>query len=198
MPKNIQRLHVIYIPGIGDANPTSQIWAVSKWKYWGVDSELLQMNWHDNEPWPKKLDKITARIDRLKSESKLVALVGASAGASAAINAYAARKDDVIGLVTIAGKINNPQSIGPRYRQNNPAFVESAYQCEQSLKKLNEADLKKVLCRYAVFDEVIARQDSVIQGAKNQMIPTLGHAITIAIQITLGAPSFIRFLKKQV
>ena len=37
------RMHVLYIPGLGDAHPVGQILAVQAWHFWGVEAELLQM-----------------------------------------------------------------------------------------------------------------------------------------------------------
>jgi hypothetical protein len=103
-----------------------------------------------------------------------------------------------VGVVTICGKINNPDSIGTRYRSRNPSFVEAAYRTADSLKKVDDEHRQHILCRYALFDQVIyTKSDSKIPGAHNRLVPTLLHAPSIAIQITLGAPSFIRFLKRQ-
>ena len=194
----MKQLSVIYIPGIGDTNPATQRKAVKTWAWWGVEAELFQMNWQDDTKWAVKFQRLLDRIDEISSKGQPVALVGASAGASACINAYAARKKEIVGIVSISGKINNPQDIGPRYRTNNPSFVESAYACEQSLNKLNESDRSHILSRYAIFDAIVLRRDSKVLGAHNRTVPSLGHLITIALQITIGAPSFIRFLKKQI
>jgi len=162
-----------------------------------VEPELFQMNWGDKEPWTPKFQRLLARIDELVKEGKPVGLVGASAGASAVINTYAARKDHLVGIVCISGKINRPQVIANRYVKNNPAFVTSAYDCEQALKTLDPADRRRILSRYAVFDGIVPHVDSRILGARNRLSPTLGHSPTIATQIVFGAPGFLRFLKQQ-
>lgn len=194
---NRNNLHVIYLPGIGDAREAFQPWAVKAWQRWGAESELYSMNWADKEAWGIKFDRLINHIDRL-SQNGPVALVGASAGAAAAINAYAARQDKIVGVVCICGKINNPGSIGSRYRSQNPSFVEAAYQTADSLKKLDASKRQNILSRYALFDQVVYnKDDSRIPGAQNRLSPTILHAPTIALQITLGAPSFLRFLKRQ-
>jgi pimeloyl-ACP methyl ester carboxylesterase len=191
------KLHVIYLPGIGDAGGSFQPWAVRAWQRYGVESELYSMNWADDVSWQTKFEGLLKHIDEL-AEKGPVALVGASAGAAAAINAYAARQDKIVGVVTICGKINNPDSIGQRYRSQNSSFVEAAYQTADSLKQVDDAHRQHILCRYAIFDQVIyTKADSKIPGAHNRLSPTFLHAPTIGLQITLGAPSFIRFLKKQ-
>jgi pimeloyl-ACP methyl ester carboxylesterase len=192
-----KELHLIYLPGIGDARDKFQPWAVSIWRWWGVEAELYRMNWDDQVAWESKIHKLLDHIDEIAKEKK-VALVGASAGAAAAVQAFTARKDKIAGVVTICGKINNPDSIGPRYRKYNPSFVEAAYSTAASIEKLDQDDRKRILCRYALFDEVIYnKDDSRIPGAHNRVAFSLFHAITIGVLVSLGAPGFIRFLKKQ-
>ncbi len=188
-------IHLIYIPGLGDNSVGGQQKAVNTWKWWGVEAELFHMKWADDEPWESKLKRLLARIDQLTANGCSVALVGASAGAGAAINAFAARKDTVIGVVCIAGKVNRPESIGKSYRRQK-AFISSAYDCPDSLAKLNASDRTRILSRFALADGVVTKPDSRIPGAHNRLVPSLGHVMTIATQITLGVPSFVRFLKK--
>jgi len=189
-------MHVIYVPGLGDDNPKGQERVVSTWRWWGVEAELFQIKWSDQEPWESKFDRLLNRIDELLAQNMQVGLVGASAGGSAAINAYAARKNDIVGVVCIAGKINRPELIGGSYRKKNPAFVTSVEGCISALKSLDDKDRAKILSRYAYKDEIISKADSVILGAKNQTVPIIGHVPIIATQIVFGAPTFLRFLKK--
>lgn len=191
----MKKLHVVYIPGLGDDNIARQSKAISTWRWWNVDAELFQMNWSDSQPWAKKFERLLARIDTLDTAQVPVALVGVSAGGSAVINAYAARKHKLVGVVCISGKVNRPNKIGPRYLRQNPSFVESARQAPDSLDRLDADDRKRILSRYAPLDLVVAQADSHISGARNRLSPTIGHIFTIAFQITLGAPSFLRFLK---
>jgi dienelactone hydrolase len=190
-------LHVIYITGLGDRHPNGQRRAVSTWHWYGVEAELFQMKWADREPWESKFERLLARIDALAAQGKTVGLVAASAGATAAINAYAARKDVISGVVCIAGKVNRPQAIGRHFRQQNPAFVTAAEECRKALAGLSAADRRHIQSRYALADEMVTKQDSRIPGANNRLTPSIGHFITIATQITLGAPGLIRFLKRQ-
>jgi dienelactone hydrolase len=193
----MQKLHVIYVPGLGDKKVSGQQKAVRTWRWWGVEPELFQMNWGDKEPWQPKFDRLLARIDALSKQGKSVGLVGASAGASAVINAYAARTSQLVGVVCIAGKINRPETIGDRYRRNNISFVTSAYDCEQALQTLQADDRRHILSRFALLDETVMKADSRVPGVHNRLSPTVGHVVTIAAQLIFGAPSFLRFLKRQ-
>jgi hypothetical protein len=190
-------LHIIYIPGLGDIpEPRAQLRAVAHWPKHGVESELFQMSWGDGKPWQPKFDRLLVRIDELLSNDRDVALIGASAGAGAAINAFTARKNHLVGVVCIAGKVNRPNTIGSQYRRSNPAFVTSAKACEIALTHLGSDDRARILSRYALLDETVYKADSRIPGATNQLLPTVTHFLTIAYGITFGMSANVRFLKK--
>jgi len=191
-----KKLAVIYVTGVGDANVSSQRRAVSVWRLWGVQAAVLQMQWARAETWHVKQARLLAEIDRLLAQDRPVALVGASAGAAAVVNAYAIRKDQLIGCVLIAGKVNHPETIGENYRRGNPDLLACVQACQQSLAELDTQDRKRILSRYALFDAVVPLQDSVIPGARGGAVPTAGHTITIALQLLFGAPSFLSFLKR--
>lgn len=189
-------LYLLYIPGLGDSKVTWQRRVVGTWRLWGVKSELVQMNWADGKPWQPKFDRLLRRIDSYHSQGYRVALVGASAGAAAVINAYAARRDKIQGCVIISGKVNFPDRIGERVRAENPAFITAAYDCQSALASLTANDRQRILSIYAVADELVHKSDSLIPGANNRRVVTIGHGFTIAFQIVFGAGCFIGFIKK--
>jgi hypothetical protein len=155
------------------------------------------MQWGNGESFHTKLERLLKLIDDEVSKGQQVSLVGASAGAGAVIHAFAHRKETIHGVICIAGKVNNPDTIGPRYSRGNSAFVESARNVQFSLDKLDfDIERKRIESRYAIYDPVVPREDSEIAGAHNHAVPTVGHSITIATQLLFGAPSFIRFLKR--
>lgn len=192
---DMKRVYVLYVPGLGDEHVALQAKAINLWRWFGVKPDIVLMHWGDAEPWNAKLDRILARIDAAYADDYAVALVGASAGASAVITAYAARQTEVVGCVLIAGKVNRPEAIGEHYRKTAPRFVEAAYGVPDALASLPADTLKNISSRYAIFDNVVSRADSHISGARNTMLWTVGHAATIALQLTFGAPFFLHFLK---
>jgi pimeloyl-ACP methyl ester carboxylesterase len=189
-------LHVIYVPGLGDAHLAGQQAAVAVWRLWGVRGEVLAMHWAVDEPWADKLSRLVARIDALTEAGQPVALVGSSAGASAVIAAFAARKAQVAGCVVIAGKILRPDAIAEHYRQENPALVDAVRGSEAALKTLSAADRIRIMSRYAQKDTVVAQRDSVVEGADNRAVPVSGHTLVIGFMLTLGAPGFVGFLQR--
>lgn len=185
---------VIYIPGLGDSRVGGQQLAVNTWRLWGVTAELFQVNWADGEAFEPKFTRLLERIDELAAKGD-VSLVCASAGATAAINAFAERKN-IRAVVCIAGKINNPHAVGDGYKRKNPAFWESMQRTTESLDRLNDRERKRILSIRAMFDPIVPAKDSLLAGAVNRVSPTMGHATTIAAQIIFGAPFFMRFIKK--
>jgi predicted alpha/beta hydrolase family esterase len=194
---DMKRLYVLYIPGLGDENIDLQAKAVNVWRWFGVKPDIIQIKWSDTEPWNDTFVRLLARIDAAYAKGYKVALVGASAGATAVINAYAVRQTEVVGCVLIAGKVNHPETIGKQYNQSAPKFVEAAYMTPDALASLSAAALKNINSRYALFDNVVSRADSYIPSARNTMVYTVGHAITIAVQLAIGAPRFLYFLKRR-
>jgi pimeloyl-ACP methyl ester carboxylesterase len=186
---------VIYVPGIGDTKTTFQEIAAKTWRLWGVRPHTFPMRWADKEAFGPKFDRLLAYIDNLLAKGHDVSLVGASAGASVVLNAFAARPD-IHGVVLIAGKVNRAEAIGGWYERNAPAFVESAHQAQHSLASLTEAQRARINSRYGLIDVVVPKKDSVIHGAKNRKVLSIGHVLTITHQLTFGAPLHIRFLKR--
>lgn len=190
------KLQVIYIPGLGDSRVRGQSLAVGWWRIWGVEPQLFQMNWADGEAFEPKFNRLLTAIDTAARKGP-VALVAASAGATAAMNAFAARPAVITGVVCIAGKINNPQAIGGNYARRNPAFLESAHQGTSALEKLSEVERKRILSIRAMLDPIVPARDSILPGARNKVTWTSGHAATIAAQLVWGAPLLLHFLKQQ-
>lgn len=185
---------IIYIPGLGDSRVGGQRLAVRLWRFWGVQPELFQMSWADGEPFEPKLERLLTRIDAL-AKTHMVSLVAASAGATAALNAYAVRQDAIHGVVCIAGKINNPSAVGAGYKRKNPAFWESMQATTNSLAALDAAKRRNILSIRGMFDPIVPARDSIIEGGENRLTIAGGHAVTIGFQITWGAPKFVRWLK---
>lgn len=193
---DMKRLYVIYVPGLGDENIAFQAKAVNLWRWFGVKPDIVQMNWSDIERWEAKRNRLLMRIDTARAQGFPVALVGASAGAAAVISAFAARQEDIVGCVIIAGKVNHPETIGDSYRQHAPRFVEAANDTPRALASLLPASRQHISSRYALIDGVVRRADSHIPGAHNKRILVFGHVFVIASQLLCGAPFFLHFLKR--
>lgn len=187
---------VIYIPGLGDNRIKGQRKAVGAWRVQGVEPYLFQMNWADSEAFTPKLERLLALIDRLAAEGKTVSLVAASAGASTAMHAYAARENTVNGVVSICGKLSGLHSVHPLTYRRNPAFLQSMRGLNESVKSLDMAARARILSLRALADEAVPLADTRLPGTVGKTMPVAGHFFGIAYGLTVGSFTAIRFLKR--
>lgn len=186
--------HIIYLPGLGDKYSFGQSSVLKVWRFYGLQAHYHQIGWADGESFMPKLRLIVDNIDLL-TKSGTVSLVGVSAGASAALNAYAERRSVVSNVVCICGKLKNPQTISEKELSENPAFRDSMELLPTSLSKLNTQDRHKILSIHPLIDNAVPPQDTMVEGAKERTIPTIGHVLSVAYAITLGSLGISRFIK---
>jgi hypothetical protein len=120
-----------------------------------------------------------------------------SAGASAALAAFAQRKRTVSGVVFICGKLARPEGVQKSYFIKNPAFQTAMARLKSYEAKLNTSDRQKILSIRPLYDQTVAVRDTKISGVHHRIIPTLFHAPSIALGITIFSPIVIFFLKKR-
>jgi hypothetical protein len=190
--------HFIYIPGLGGEQIVDrQRKIVAKWPKRGKHGALfLDARWHNQtETYAEKLDRIckTVQVYKTKNPGKYC-VIGASAGASMAINVFDELKLD--GLVTIAGKIRYPNRIGPHYRTNAPHFYDSVVDSDKRLQKLSDAQKRRILAIVPLVDEVVWTSEAKIPGAKNVRLAIPGHFLGIGAALTLGHKRIFRWFEK--
>lgn len=186
--------HVIYIPGIGDQRPWGQDRFIRLWLLFGIKVYYHQIGWATNEPLQTKLKKITDQINYLTSQGFLVSLVGVSAGASAALNAYVDNQDKIYKIVFICGKVHYPKPINPRYFAENPAFEESLALSNKNSQNLSEQDKSKMLYFYGIFDTTVPPSTNRLNGVKSKAVLSIGHIAAIYIAIIFYSRSICRFI----
>jgi hypothetical protein len=187
--------HIIYVPGLGDPRYRLQGWSIKLWRLYGVRAHYFPLIWGDGQAFELKFHRLLDKIDELSEQGHAISLAGISAGASAALNAYAERKGKISGVVCICGKINNPQTMYPSVFRKNPAFKDSLMRLPRSLQLLNSRNRARIMSIHPLSDHIVPPPDTIIPGAKEKTVFSAGHIFTIATQITFGAPSFIHFLK---
>jgi pimeloyl-ACP methyl ester carboxylesterase len=192
----VKEHHVIYVPGLGDKYSYGQDKALKLWKWFGIVSHYHAVGWDDGESFVPKLARLLDMIDDL-SNKHTVSLAGASAGASAVLNAYAAKNDRIAGLVSISGKINHPETVGEDLYNENPAFRQSMELLPQNLKQLNQQMRQRIMSIHPLYDTQVPPPDTLIDGAHEKLIWSVGHSFSIGIAITLGAYGICNFLKQQ-
>lgn len=154
------------------------------------------MPWRGPESYKLKFQRLLDEIDKHAAQGHTVALVGASAGASAVLNAYVARPNKISGVILICPKINGPETVSKKTYRENPAFQESLELLQINLPKLTTHDkATKILSYISPADGSIPYAGSVIPGVPEKRLPAIRHGYAIVYALTLGAHSFMNFLK---
>lgn len=186
---------VIYIPGFGDSRPWGQPTILKLWRVWGCEVHYSPVNWDNNEPFEQKLTKLLELIDKLTSSGRTISLVGISAGATMAMNVYAARNNQIHRVVFICGKLLYPETVSESYFKIHPAFRKSVFGADTNFKKLDKADKAKMLSMFALADNTVPVRASKLPGVRWKRILALGHILAFYIAISFYSRSVCKFLK---
>jgi predicted peptidase len=187
--------YVIYVPGILDDTYHIQGILMKTWWMYGFKPLTHEMPWAGDEPYEPKLQALIEQIDQLFLKDKKVYLVGASAGASAVLNAYIKRRHKVSGLALICPKINGPETVGDKTYAENPAFKTSMYELQKTLKLLTAEDKQKIRIYYSTNDQAIPYEGSTIDEVREDKLPAIKHGWAILYAISLGAAQIAAFFR---
>lgn len=154
-----------------------------------------EIPWAGEEAWEPKFQRLLKQIDYYADQGHQVSLVGASAGASAVLNAYAERADKIHRLIYICAKINAPETVSKKTYAENPAFKTSLELLQGNLKKLTAADKAKMHSYYSPNDGNVPYEATVINGVDETRLPALRHGRAILYSLSIGATNLMRFLK---
>lgn len=190
----------IIIPGLGDDSASSikRIeMLTSHWINHGITPLIHAARWRDGEPFEPKLLRLLALIDSLSTENK-VSLVGTSAGASMALNAFLERKETVHKVVNVCGRLragdHKIRSL-TNMAKTSIAFKESVERFEQNEPKLTMQDKKRVLTLRPFFgDELVPADTVIIEGATNKVVYIPTHMLGIGFSLKFSK-QLLGFLK---
>jgi hypothetical protein len=187
--------HVIFVPGILDDIHHAQSTLIASWHLHGIHGHCHEIPWAGEEAWEPKFQRLLDEIDMHKRKGHLVSLAGASAGASAVLNAFIERRDDITGLVYICAKINGPETVEAKTYRENPAFKVSLYALQDNLKRLTPADKRRLHSFYSPADSRVPHAATVIPGVKETKLPNLRHGRAILYSLSIGAGTLLAPLK---
>jgi pimeloyl-ACP methyl ester carboxylesterase len=187
--------HVIYVPGIRDDVYKIQSTLIKLWRIYGVHGHCHEIPWFGQEDYKSKVQRLLDEIDEYADAGYKVSLIGASAGASAVLNAYVERKEKISGLIYIVAKINGPDTVSKRTYQVNPAFKTSMYLLQDNLKRIYDTDKSIMRSYYSPVDKVIPYKATVIMGVEEKALPKLRHGFAIIYSLSLGVRPILNFLK---
>jgi|SRR3989344_771958 len=185
---------VIFIPGLG--NRKAGIMLLTKhWKRYGFEPIVHSVGWN-SEPWQPKEKRLVELIGSLSAAGNRVSIVGISAGASAAMNAFALRKEIIHRAISLCGCIS-VRDAKTKAGLESRAFRESLTAFETQERNLSSADRQRILTLYPRFgDGRIERDDSLLEGSRHVEIPCGGHALSIGLTLTIFSQPLILLLRQ--
>ncbi|MCL5090634.1 MAG: hypothetical protein M1514_01345 [Patescibacteria group bacterium] len=188
----------IIVPGLGNENKGHEL-LVKWWKLWNIKTYICGLNWKIEENgFTEKLKKITDLIDKLYAPNKKISLIGTSAGGSAVLNAFIARKNKVHRIVNVCGRLRSGDALFYTFEKaasKSPSFKESVLKFEKTETKLTNQDKEKIMTIKPIWDEIVPASTVKIKGAKNILVPSIGHVLSISLSLSLFAYPIIEFIK---
>ncbi|MFI5240811.1 MAG: hypothetical protein ACHQUA_00040 [Microgenomates group bacterium] len=192
---------VIIVSGLGDYVQSIKL-ATYHWKIYGLTPIVHSANWKNNkEPFEIKFKKLLDLVDSFLEKGKPVSLIGTSAGASLALNAFLLRKNGVNKFVNICGRLKVGPIVGPRsfikMTKTSLAFADSVKKAEFGIKSLTKNDLKRIMTVRSMFgDQFVPPETSIVEGAKNITVPIVEHTLSIGISLMFYSAKIASFLTK--
>ena len=187
---------IFYIPGLGEKYDSYRQQALKRWSIFGVKTVLLPMNWYQGGTYDERFMQASDMIADALSNKRRVTLIGESAGASMAINLFAAHPE-VANVITIAGVNTSSAPVAQRTLRRGPAFAESKQYIDQSLDDISNQHKKHIHTVSAWSDNVVRPERSHIDGAHNHRIPSIGHLFTIFLCLTILSWYIVSLAKRQ-
>lgn len=189
--------HIIYIPGLND-QLIIQHEAVRLlplyWRLRGFRGHIVYPHWEEGQLDPK-LERVIAKIDGLARQGHRVSLIGQSAGGSLALNAFAARKDTVVGLINLTGRLHIAGTPALEVAtRHNPAFAKSVEQAEVIVQTLSQLDRQRIMTIRPYIDYIVPATSVSVDGATNLVSPIWGHTLGGAINASFASGQWLAFL----
>lgn len=191
---------VLYVPGLGDHRLDGRRKLLSLWHYRGIQIEISAKEWTVDHSWEFKLKRLVATIDRLHGPNTSISLIGESAGASAVLQALRLRQDKLNAVILLCGKSQYPERVAPRLYRKNPALRDAMIGSQAVVDTLTASEKSKILNLHPLLDPIVPVWETKIPGVKNARIPSIGHATSIIVGMSLWSwriVSFIRWRARQ-
>lgn len=191
--------HVVIVPGLSD-NPIGVAWLTRDWRaHYGLTPHVVRFGWRGQpDDFAPRLVRLGRYIDGLVATGAQVSLLGTSAGASAVLNAFFARRDDIRSVVSVCGRLRAGDGVYPSLDQsrNRLLFKPSVLRCDEGISRLTPADKAKILTIRPLFDELVPVTTMTIAGATNRRILAVEHMVGIYLALSVYARLIVDFLAR--
>ncbi len=133
--------NLLIIPGLGD-DVRWVNFEVRNWeKKYNIKPHVIAFGWKgEAKEFKDKFEKILNHVDELLKEKNDVSVLGISAGGSAAVNIFSARKNKIKHAVSVCGRVNDV-NIKPSWRnKENYSLISKSYSSlvQSTRRKENE------------------------------------------------------------
>ncbi len=182
-------IHYVYIPGFGGHFDGARQNALGRWKTETTRATFVAMHWLDKtETFEQKYERIVAVIASIPDEHE-IHLVGESAGGAMALYAFLQQRDRVVSLTTVCGYNHSADGIGLSVRIGHPAFYPLVQNVDAEIKTLTDSGRHRITTLYSRHDYVVRSRYTHIEGARDIVLGTPGHFLTIARVLLQGPRS---------
>jgi len=167
---------LLIIPGLGDREHLYAT-VLPLWRHYGYDAHIYNFGWGtpDNE-FKDALNKLEERIETYPGK---LAIIGASAGGTAALHAGLRHPDKVENIAIISTPL-----VGSG-RAKNHLLRQSIDELGTLLKECDPKVLTdKTLSVYGLYDHRVDIPRSQYDGMPQHQIPVIGHGLIIASALT--------------
>ena len=182
-------MDVILIPGLGkNHNERMFLWLRPLWRLYGIRLHVCEINWEDGRSFASKYQ----RLEKLASSlNNLVGVVGASAGASAAVRLLADHLTTKV--ITVCGLLEVDYLDEPAMQKRSPAFLEAltGATCDLTDDKTLAANMLTIR---PLADGIVSPEVATTPGAHDIIVKTSGHALSIAYILTFKIGLIKQFL----
>jgi hypothetical protein len=180
--------HIIYIPGLGDHFDLPRRLTLAGWRRSDTRVTFVPMRWNDrHETYEAKYDRVAKAIKQAKGSE--VTLVGESAGGAMALFVFSRNLSRVSQVITICGYNHGAADVHLYHKRRHPAFYQLMPVVDDIVAKLTRDSRGRLTTIYSVRDHVVTPRHSRIDGAKERVLHTPGHFISIVSRLLRG-PTF--------
>lgn len=184
---------ILVVPGLGGPRSIKMVkWLVKRWEDSDTKVIVFESRWNSDETSKEKLDRLKELADKNVSSENDLSVVAYSAGGALAVSGLTTNRK-LSTLTLVSAKLKGWQGIGPKYQKDAPALREIVKASQQVIEDIGHIQDISMTCLVPWYDEVVRKQDMIIDGATRITIPSVFHSLSIAVALIFKVP---RVLKK--
>lgn len=190
-------LRVVLVPGLGDRMGWL-VWlqrqGLRTWRSLGVRTAVFRVGWSSDARFADRTAALLDVVRGYEARGERVVVVGASAGAGAAL-AVLAEHPTLAAAVLVVGKFRHPDHLPDPVLSYNDVFDESLHAVPRLLERIGPAERARVLSLRSAKDGIVPDADPVLPGAVNERMRVVGHVTAIGFALVFRARRIVAFAR---